>query len=80
MWERAAFQGVGHVKVKCHRRVPGQAKVLRLKREGRRWYVIVVAEQLPMPLPDTGREIGLDLGVTRFATTSDGQVIANPDS
>jgi putative transposase len=78
MWERAAFQGVGHVKVKCHRRVPGQAKVLRLKREGRRWYVIVVAEQLPMPLPDTGREIGLDLGVTRFATTSDGQVIANP--
>jgi putative transposase len=78
MWARAAFQGVGHVKVKCHRRVAGQAKALRLKREGRRWYVIVIAEQLPTLLPATGREIGLDLGVTRFATTSGGQVIANP--
>ena len=78
MWARAVFQSVGHVKVKCHRRVVGQVKALRLKREGRRWYVIVVAEQLPVPLPATGREIGLDLGVARFATTSDGQVIANP--
>jgi putative transposase len=72
MWARAAFQSVGHLKVKCHLRVSGQVKALRLNREGRRWYVVVVAEQLPMPLPATGREIGLDLGVARFATTSDG--------
>jgi putative transposase len=26
----------------------------------------------------TGREIGLDVGVARFATTSDGQVVGNP--
>jgi putative transposase len=40
--------------------------------------VIVVAEQQPVPLPATGRQVGLDVGVARFATTSDGQVIANP--
>jgi putative transposase len=64
--------------VKAHREVVGLVKTLRCKCEGRRWYVIVVAEQQPVPLPPTGREIGLDIGVARFATTSDGQVIGNP--
>ena len=77
-WAGARFHGVGQVKVKAHRPVIGRVKTLRLKREARRWYVIVVAEQQPLPLPATGREIGLDVGVARFATTSDGQVVANP--
>jgi putative transposase len=77
-WAAAYFQGVGQVKVKAHRPVVGRVKTLRLKREARRWYVIVVAEQQPLPLPATGREIGLDVGVARFAATSDGQVMANP--
>jgi putative transposase len=29
-------------------------------------------------LPPTGRKIGIDVGVARFATTSDGKVIASP--
>jgi len=66
------------MKVKAHRLVVGRVRTLRLKREARRWYVIVVAEQRPSPLPTTGREIGLDVGVARFAATSDGQVVANP--
>jgi putative transposase len=77
-WAVAYFQGVGQMKVKAHRLVVGRVKTLRLKREARRWYVIVVAEQRPSPLPTTGREIGLDVGVARFAATSDGQVVANP--
>jgi putative transposase len=77
-WAAARFQGVGQVKVKAHRPVVGRVKTLRLKGEARRWYVIVVAEQQPFPLPATGREIGLDVGVARFAATSDGQVMANP--
>jgi putative transposase len=77
-WARAYFQGVGQVKVTAHRPVVGRVKTLRCKREGRRWYVIVVAEQQPVPLPATGREVGLDVGVARFATTSDGHVIGNP--
>lgn len=77
-WAVAYFQGVGKVKVKAHRLVVGRVKTLRLKREARRWYVIVVAEQQPLPLAATDREIGLDVGVARFAVTSDGQVVANP--
>ena len=77
-WAYATFQAVGRVKVGQHRPVLGRVKTLQLKREGRRWYVIVVAETEPMPLPPTGRSVGVDLGVARFLTTSDAEVVANP--
>jgi putative transposase len=77
-WARASFQALGAVKVRQHRPVRGTVKTLQLKREHRRWYVIVVAESEPAPQPMTGREIGIDLGVVRFLTTSDGEIIPNP--
>ncbi len=79
-WARAYFQGVGHIKVAEHTPVVGRVTQVSIKREngGRRWYVIVTAEQEPEPLPHTGRSIGIDVGVARFATTSDGEVIDNP--
>ena len=77
-WAYATFQAVGSVKVRQHRPVPGTVKALQLKREHRRWYVIVIAETIPVPLPPAGRTVGVDLGVARFLTTSDGEVIANP--
>jgi putative transposase len=44
-----------------------------------RWYVtFTVDAAVPVPLEDTGHAIGIDLGVTDFATTSDGNRIANP--
>jgi putative transposase len=77
-WARAAFQGVGSLKVRQHRAVPGTVKTLQLKREHRRWYVIVTVGTTPVPLPSAGRSVGVDLGVARFLTTSDGQVVPNP--
>jgi putative transposase len=77
-WAHARFQAVGRVKVSQHRPVVGRVKTLQLKREGRRWYVIVVTESEPVPLPSTGRSVGVDLGVARFLTTSDGEIVANP--
>ena len=77
-WAHAAFQAVGTVKVRQHREVGGTVKVLQLKREHRRWYIIVIADTDPVPLPPAGREVGMDLGVARFLTTSDGEVVDNP--
>lgn len=77
-WARAHFQAVGSVKVKQHRTVPGTVKALHLKREHRCWYAIVIAEVGPVPLPTTSRQVGVDVGVARFLTASDGQVVANP--
>jgi putative transposase len=70
---------VGAVKVRQHRPVGGTVKTLQLKREHRRWYVIVVAEREPTPLPSTGREVGVDVGVARFLTASDGEFVPNPE-
>jgi putative transposase len=64
--------------VRQHRPIRGTVKTLQLKREHRRWYVIVTADADPMPLPPTGQSVGVDLGIARFLTTSDGEIIANP--
>jgi putative transposase len=77
-WARATFQAVGSVKVRQHRPVPGKVKFVQLKREHRRWYVIVITEAEPARLPAAGRSVGVDVGVARFLTTSDGQITANP--
>ncbi|AOW91375.1 transposase [Streptomyces olivaceus] len=76
---RVRFQGVGHVKVKQHRPVVGKVKTVSVKREGRRWYVVLTAEQAqPGPLPATGAVVGIDMGIASFLTTSDGEHVANP--
>jgi putative transposase len=56
----------------------GTMKTLQLKPEHRRWYVIVVAESEPAPLPATGREVGIDVAVARFLTACDGELVPNP--
>jgi putative transposase len=44
-----------------------------------RWYATLhVQADDPMPLPATGRAVGIDLGLTDFAVLSDGERIANP--
>ena len=77
-WAHATFQAVGSVKIRQHRQIRGTVKALQLKQEHRRWYIIVIAETEPAPLPATGREVGVDVGIARFLTTSDGQVVDNP--
>ncbi len=43
------------------------------------WYVtFTVDADAPEPLQETGRVVGVDLGVTDFAVTSGGERIANP--
>ncbi|MEV7444041.1 transposase [Streptomyces sp. NPDC091204] len=76
---RVRFQGVGHVKVNQHRPVVGKVKTVSVKREGKRWYVVLSAEQTrPEPLPATGAAVGIDMGIASFLTTSNGGHIANP--
>ncbi|WP_037603331.1 RNA-guided endonuclease InsQ/TnpB family protein [Streptacidiphilus rugosus] len=76
---RVRFQGVGHVKVNQHRPVAGKVKTVSVKREGKRWYVILTAEQeQPEPLPATGSVIGIDLGIANFLADSNGEFVPNP--
>ncbi len=76
---RVYLQGVGHVRVHQHRPTGGRVKTISVKREGRRWYVVVSCDDVPaVPMPATGRAIGIDLGIVSFLTTSDGEQVDNP--
>ncbi|MGA5133421.1 RNA-guided endonuclease InsQ/TnpB family protein [Streptomyces olivoreticuli] len=76
---RVRFQGVGHVKVNQHRPVVGKVKTVSVKREGRKWFVVLTTEQdQPEPLPKTGSVVGIDLGIASFLTTSHGEHVENP--
>ncbi|MGW2871832.1 RNA-guided endonuclease InsQ/TnpB family protein [Kitasatospora sp. NPDC001225] len=76
---RVRFQSAGHVKVHRHRAVVGTVKTVSVKREGKRWYVVLTAEQArPDPLPATGSVVGIDMGIANFLADSDGEFVANP--
>ncbi|MEU7170299.1 transposase [Micromonospora tulbaghiae] len=70
-------QGVGTVKVRLHRPLPGGAKLgqILVKREGSgpraRWHVVIAIEVGAAPLLPTGRAVGVDLGVAHLFTTSE---------
>lgn len=77
--KRVYLQGVGQVKVHLHRPVAGRVKTMQVKRRGRRWMLVLWCDDVPLnPLPATGRQAGIDVGVASFATTSDGTHIDNP--
>lgn len=43
-----------------------------------RYFVTLCLDEEVSPLPKTGKEVGIDFGVARLATLSDGERIANP--
>ncbi|MFD4143152.1 RNA-guided endonuclease InsQ/TnpB family protein, partial [Streptomyces sp. NPDC058572] len=68
-----------HVRVHRHRAVVGKVKTVSVKREGKRWYVVLTAEQAePEPLPETGRVVGIDMGIAHFLADSGGGFVPNP--
>ncbi|MET7543305.1 transposase [Streptomyces sp. NPDC005507] len=76
---RVRLQGVGHARVHQHRPVAGRVKTVSVKREGRRWFVVLSAEQVqPEPLPATGCLVGIDLGIANFLADSSGGFVPNP--
>jgi putative transposase len=73
------LQGIGQVKVHLHRRVDGRVKTIQIKRQGRRWVLVLSCDDVPTnPLPATGTQAGVDVGIAAFATLSDGTTVENP--
>jgi putative transposase len=73
------FSKLGSIKIKWSRPIEGKIKTTSIKREGDEWYVIFSCEVEAQPkLPYTDLAIGVDLGVSKLATFSSGDVIENP--
>jgi putative transposase len=76
--KRLHLMGVGGIKMRLHRPIRGTPKAITVRREGRRWWVTIRCTDVPAePLPATGHQIGIDLGVTVLVATSDGALITN---
>lgn len=73
------FSKVGDVKIKLHRPIEGKVKNVTIRRYSTsKWFACFVVEIEPEPLPETGKYVGVDLGLTNFAVLSNGKKIENP--
>ena len=70
----------GEIKLKLHRSIKGTVKTLVLKRESSgKWFAILTSEEKDADCHVNQRaKVGIDLGLSKLATLSDGSVIANP--
>jgi putative transposase len=70
---------VGDIKVKWSRSLPSVPSSVTVIREADgRYYASFVVERQATALPAASHDIGLDLGLSILAATSDGEKIANP--
>ena len=66
---------IGWVGFRKSRDIQGEPKNLTVSRRGRHWFVSIQTErEVPEPEHTSFAAVGIDLGVTRFATLSDGKV------
>lgn len=70
---------IGDVPIVLHRPLEGKVKTLTIRRTATgKWFVCFSCEVEPQPLPENAESVGIDVGLTTFATLSTGEKIANP--
>jgi putative transposase len=70
---------IGRISVHWSRPVEGTPKTITISKEADGWYVAISCADMPIhPLPATGQETGIDLGLESFATLADGARICTP--
>ena len=70
---------IGRIAVRWSRSIEGTPKTVTISQEADGWYACLSCADVPVqPLPATGQETGIDLGIEAFATLSDGTRILHP--
>jgi len=70
---------VGRIWMVLHRPIGGIVKTLSIRRSStNKWYVCFSCEVDSEPLPATDKVVGIDVGLTTFATLSTGEQVENP--
>lgn len=77
---RVKLAGIGNVKVKVHRPIEGRIKQASVSLDGDgHWCIAFACDEVPVKLlPATGKNVGIDMGITTFAALSDGTMVDNP--
>jgi len=70
---------IGRISVHWSRPIEGTPKTVTISKEADGWYGAIGCADVPVhPLPPTGHETGIDMGLESFATLASGQPIFNP--
>ncbi len=77
---RLGLQGIGTLKLFLSRPIEGTVKTVTVRRDRcGDWWVTFSCDDVPLrTLQETGRAVGVDLGLGKFLATSDGDQVANP--
>lgn len=79
--DRIRLEKIGWVKVVIDRNIPDNGKIISCtisKNSANQYYVSIIVDCEIVKKPKTGKEVGIDLGIKKFATLSDGITIDNP--
>lgn len=77
--DRLLLSKIGHLAVRWSRPLEGTPKTVTISKEADGWYVSFSCAEVPVqPLPLTGEETGIDVGLESFLTLADGTHIENP--
>lgn len=70
---------IGRIAVRWSRPLEGTPKTVSIIQEPDGWYACIACADVPVqPVPLTGEETGIDLGLESFLTLANGEQIANP--
>jgi putative transposase len=70
---------IGRLAVRWSRPLEGTPKTVTLSHEADGWYVVISCAEVPaQPLPPTGNETGIDVGLKVFLITAEGLMVENP--
>lgn len=70
---------LGQLRLKEQSQVKGEILSATVSRQADRWFVsLAVEEEIETPVPVQGENIGIDLGLTSFITTSEGMKVSPP--
>ena len=76
---RVSLSKIGSIKMVYHRPIKGSLKTLTIhKCSTGKWYVGFSVESEPERLPECTEQVGIDVGLTSFATLSNAEEIAHP--
>ena len=70
---------IGAIKVKWSRKaIPHPSSIRLIRTASGKYFVSLVVETQPASLPKTGESVGIDFGIARLATLSNGERVSNP--
>jgi putative transposase len=70
---------IGRIAIRWSRPLQGTVKTVTITHEADGWYCCFSCAEVPiLPLPRTGRETGIDVGLKVFLITAEGEPVENP--